>query len=379
MKSIWLGQGGLLIISGKLKVMIDPYLSNSMHDFDKTMKRKLKIDKRFLKVRPDVLILTNSHADHADMKTVKKLLYKTKQRTIVLASSRAYDKVYSERIPGRYTNIMFEEGDEWTAGHLLITGVKCKTDDKTAFGVLIEDSMTNKKIYVVGNTLYNKYLIQELPKDVDVAYVPISGQYSTMNMVDAQRFTNELGAKLVVPVHYGMFDKADPKKFECANKMIAKPYVVIPIDAETKETLKLSGPERLKLGLDEKPSRFPKTLKDAVKAEKAEDKAYRMRKQLVDALEKMVECSDPTLTDENGIAVSGLSMGLGAMPQVEQPVDAESAEEKVDKKAKKKQEKLDKKAAKKAKKAKNEDAEEEQAPTEENQTQEQSEASSEQE
>ena len=25
MKSIWLGQGGLLIISGKLKIMIDPY------------------------------------------------------------------------------------------------------------------------------------------------------------------------------------------------------------------------------------------------------------------------------------------------------------------------------------------------------------------
>ena len=341
MKSIWLGQGGLLIVSGKLKIMIDPYLSNSMREVDKTMRRRLKIDKRFLRVKPDLLILTNSHADHADMKTVKKLLYKTKRRTVVLASGRAYDKVYSERIPGRYTNVMFEEGDEWTAGHLLITGIKCKTDDKTAFGILIEDTMSNKRIYYVGNTLYNKYLVQDLPKDIDIAYLPITGHYSTMNTVDAQRFANELGAKIVVPIHYGMFDHVDPKKFECENKMIAKPYVVIPIGAETEETKKLSGPERLKLGLEEKPTRFPKTLKEAVKAEKAEDKAYRMRKQLVDALQKMVECDDPTLTDQNGIAVSEISAGLGTSAQA-----PEQDDEKSSKKEKKKKEKADKKAKK---------------------------------
>ena len=332
MKSIWLGQGGLLIISGKLKVVIDPYLSNSMHEYDRSMRRRLRIDKRFLRVKPDLLILTNSHADHADMKTVKKLLYKTRQRTVVLASDKAYDKVYSERIPGRYTNIMFEEGDEWTAGHLLITGVKCKTDDKTAFGIVIEDSMTNKKIFYVGNTLYNKAVMEELPKGVDVAYVPITGRYSTMNTTDAQRFANELCAKVVVPIHYGMFDRVDPRKFECENKIIAKPYVVIPIDAETSETKKLSGPERLKLGLDEKPTAFPKTLKEALKAEKAEDKAYRMRKQLVDALQKMVECDDPTLTDE--ISASEVTA---------------LAQEKADRKAKKKKEKAEKKSKKKEK------------------------------
>ncbi|MBE6625363.1 MAG: MBL fold metallo-hydrolase [Ruminococcaceae bacterium] len=334
MKSIWLGQGGLLIISGKLKIMIDPYLSNGMHDFDRTMRRRLKIDKRFLKIKPDLLILTNSHADHADMKTVKKLLYKTRQKTVVLASGRAYDRVYSERIPGRYTNIMFEEGDEWTVGHILVTGIKCRTDDKTAFGLLIEDSMSNKKIYYVGNTLYNKAVIETVPKGLDVAYIPITGRYSTMNITDAQRFVSEIDAKVVVPIHYGMFDNVDPRKFECKNKMIAKPYVVIPIDAETAETKKLSGPERLKLGLDEKPSPFPKTLKQAIKAEKAENKAYSMRKQLVDALEKMVEYDDPTLTDQSGIAVADIYAELGSTPQTEEVV-----EEKIDKKAMKKKEK----------------------------------------
>ena len=70
MKTIWLGQGGLLIVSGKLKVVVDPYLSNSMRQVDKTMKRRLKVDKHFLKIKPDMIILTNSHPDHADMVTI---------------------------------------------------------------------------------------------------------------------------------------------------------------------------------------------------------------------------------------------------------------------------------------------------------------------
>ncbi len=297
MKTIWLGQGGLLIISGKLKIVVDPYLSNSMRNFDKTMKRRVRVDKSFLRVKPDMIIITNSHPDHADMVTLKKYLHKTRRGTVVLASEKAYDKLYRERIAGRYLNIMFEEGDEWTLKHIRVKGVRCKTDDKTAFGVIIEDSTTEKSIYVAGNTLYNKYLIQELPKNLDVAFIPISGQYSTMNMVDAQRFANELQAKVVVPFHFGMFDKVDPRTFECNNKIIPKPYKVIPIDAETEETRSLPPEERLKLGLDEKPAKFPKTYKEAVKAEKAEEKAFLMRKQLIDALQKYVECDDPTMTD----------------------------------------------------------------------------------
>ena len=311
MKSIWLGQGGLLLISGKLKIVIDPYLSNSMRQIDRTMKRRVKIKRKFLRVKPDMIILTNSHPDHSDIKTLKKYLHKTKKGTVVLASEKAYYKVYSERIAGRYTNVMFEEGDEWTLSHLLVRGVRCKTDDKSAFGVIIEDSQTNKKIYIAGNTLYNKYLVQELPKGIDVAYIPISGQYSTMNIDDAQRFAKELEAKVVIPFHFGMFDKVNPKNFKLPNAMIPKPYTVIPIDAETEETLKLPPNERLALGLEEKPVKFPKTLRQAIKAEKAEEKAYLMRKALVDAIQGFIDCEDPTLTDLDVNAGIG---GIGAEP-----------------------------------------------------------------
>ncbi|MBO5374942.1 MAG: MBL fold metallo-hydrolase, partial [Clostridia bacterium] len=322
MKTVWLGQGGLLIISGKLKVVVDPYLSNSMRQVDKTMKRRLKIDKHFLKVKPDMIILTNSHPDHADMVTLKKYLHKTRKRTVVLASEKAYDKLYRERIAGRYSNIMFEEGDEWTLKHLLVKGVRCKTDDKSAFGVIIEDSYTGKNIYIAGNTLYNKYLVQELPKGLDSAYIPISGQYSTMNMDDAQRFARELEAKVVVPFHFGMFDRVDPRDFDCKNKIIPKPYKVIPVDAETPETLKLPAEERLKMGLDEKPAKYPKTYKEALRAEKAEEKAYLMRKKLIDALQQYVECDDPTMTD---VSLNAPKIGTASMFPVESIADIDES------------------------------------------------------
>ena len=322
MKTVWLGQGGLLIISGKLKIVVDPYLSNSMRLVDKTMKRRLKVKKKFLRVKPDMIIVTNSHPDHADMVTLKKYLHKTKRGTVVLASEKAYDKIYRERIAGRYLNIMFEEGDEWTLKHLRVKGVRCKTDDKTAFGVIIEDSMTGKTVYIAGNTLYNKYLVQEIPKGLDVAYIPISGQYSTMNMDDAQRFATDLEAKVVVPFHFGMFDKINPEGFGCENKIVPKPYRVIPIDAESAETRALKPKQRLALGLDEKPSKFPKTYKAAVKAEKAEQKAYIAKQKLIDSIQRFVDSEDPTMTDmPTGGGIGGLPIDDALVTPVAEPVE----------------------------------------------------------
>ena len=323
MKTVWLGQGGLLIISGKLKIVVDPYLSNSMRLVDKTMKRRVKVKKKFLRVKPDMIIITNSHPDHADMMTLKKYLHKTKQGTVVLASEKAYDKIYRERIAGRYLNVMFEEGDEWTLKHIRVKGVRCKTDDKTAFGVIIEDSMSSKTIYIAGNTLYNKYLVQDIPKGIDVAYIPISGQYSTMNMDDAQRFAADLEAKTVVPFHFGMFDRVDPREFGCKNKIIPKVYKVIPVDAETEETLSLDPKERLARGLDEVPAKYPRTYKEAVRAEKSEEKAYLMRKQLIDSLQKYVECDDPTMTD---VSMKAPKIGTSSMFPVSSIEEIEGAE-----------------------------------------------------
>ena len=45
-----------------------------------------------------------------------------------------------------------------------------------------------------------------------------------MNMTDAAAFAKRCGAKIVVPMHYGMFDDIDISNFESNNKQILTVY-----------------------------------------------------------------------------------------------------------------------------------------------------------
>ena len=46
-----------------------------------------------------------------------------------------------------------------------------------------------------------------------------------MNMTDAARFAAEIGAKKVVPVHFGLFDSIEPEtEFVCTNKVVPEIY-----------------------------------------------------------------------------------------------------------------------------------------------------------
>ena len=45
-----------------------------------------------------------------------------------------------------------------------------------------------------------------------------------MNMTDAAEFAEEIGAKKVVPIHFGLFDNLNPNEMACKNKVIPRIY-----------------------------------------------------------------------------------------------------------------------------------------------------------
>ena len=45
-----------------------------------------------------------------------------------------------------------------------------------------------------------------------------------MNKEDAARFAKRIGAKKVVPIHFGMFDELTAEDFSCENKVIPEIY-----------------------------------------------------------------------------------------------------------------------------------------------------------
>ena len=74
MKITWLGQAGLLFDNGKTKIMIDPYLSNSVEKVNPLNFRRQPVDQQMFSVEPDIMIFTHDHLDHYDPETAPHFL-----------------------------------------------------------------------------------------------------------------------------------------------------------------------------------------------------------------------------------------------------------------------------------------------------------------
>ena len=231
MKLMWLGQNGLLFDFDGIKIMIDPYLTDSLAKKDKVFSRKIKTNKKLFKAKPDAIILTNCHLDHSDNDSLIKLNKSMgKKRALILSCESVYDDITTIPSLASANHIMFEKNSEWTIGNINIRAVPAKSDDKTSFGVILTNFSDNKKYYIAGDTLYSSYVIDSLGEDIYASFIPINGEYGSMNVIDAKRFALKIKSRFVVPVHFGMFDKVDPSLFDVENAIIPKPYKIINFD-----------------------------------------------------------------------------------------------------------------------------------------------------
>ena len=70
MKITWLGQAGLLFESDEIRIMIDPYLSDSVRKIEPKKFRRVPVPEELFKIEPDIMIFTHNHLDHYDPETV---------------------------------------------------------------------------------------------------------------------------------------------------------------------------------------------------------------------------------------------------------------------------------------------------------------------
>ncbi len=226
MKITWLGQAGLLFEANGAKVLVDPYLSDSCGEKNPKSHRRIPIDRSFLEVTPDVIVLTHDHLDHTDEQTL--VHYLTPESNVtVLAAPTAWDHVRT--LGGVNNYVRFSPHTEWThPSGLRFSAVKAEHSDPFSIGVIIEDGA--KKYYVTGDTLYNTEVLRSLPHDIDTVFLPINGKGNNMNALDAARFAEATGARHAVPLHYGLFDDIDPHSFQTPIRVIASVYANISLD-----------------------------------------------------------------------------------------------------------------------------------------------------
>ncbi len=228
-KVIWLGQAGLYFEIDNKKIIVDPYLSDSVEKLNPLNYRRVPVLKEFLAIQPDIIVLTHNHLDHTDPETLRYYLSEN-SHVIVLASENAWQEV--RKFGGAKNNyVMFNAGTRWTEGKIIFRAVKAEHSDTRAIGVIL--TYKDKNFYITGDTLYNESVIDSVKalynEAVDVMFLPINGVGNNMNFTDAKAFVQEIGAKKAVPMHCGLFDEIDMNEWDCENKIVPEFYKEIKV------------------------------------------------------------------------------------------------------------------------------------------------------
>ena len=229
MKITWLGQAGLLFENENHTIMVDPYLSDDVAKVQPVNKRRVPVDEKFFSVKPDIIMLTHSHLDHLDRATLSHYLSNDSCIT-VLAPANAWQEV--RKFGGPKNNyVCLNRGSVWSFGDMTVYAVGAEHSDPTGVGFIIDDG--KKTYYITGDTLYNYDVIDGVnaffKNGVDVIFLPINGVGNNMNIYDAANFANDVGAKIAVPIHFGMFDSLNPNEFAFPNRIIPEIYNKIKI------------------------------------------------------------------------------------------------------------------------------------------------------
>ena len=227
MKITWLGQGGLLLENESVRIMVDPYATDSVGEKDSSKHRKYPFDEAFLDTDPDFILITHEHLDHLDPATVEALLKRATKPVTFLAPDNAYRRL--REFGGEHNYVMLNPHSVWSESGLTFYAVHAEHSDRTAVGFIIDDG--ERTFYISGDTLYNYDVIDEvleLVEDgVDYAFLPINGKGNNMNAKDAADFAYEIDAKCAIPLHYGLFDDLTPEAFDFDEVKVLEPFKTV--------------------------------------------------------------------------------------------------------------------------------------------------------
>ncbi len=242
----WLGQSGYLLLWNGKKVLIDPYLSDSLtKKYANTDKPHVRMSERVVDpdLLKDIFIVTSSHnhTDHLDGETLIPIIKNNPGITFIIPEANR-DFVCERAQISKDFPVGLNDGRSVTIDAFTFHGVPAKhneieRDEKgncKFMGYVIE--FGGWKIYHSGDTLWYDNMIEILkPFDIDVALLPINGNDAlrgvagNLNTKEAAQLAKAIGAKIVIPCHYDMFtfNTADVKDFAAEAEHIHQSYRIL--------------------------------------------------------------------------------------------------------------------------------------------------------
>jgi L-ascorbate metabolism protein UlaG (beta-lactamase superfamily) len=231
----WLGQSGYLITWQGRRAVLDPYLSESLTEKYKDAKNPhVRMTRRVVdpaRLRSiDVVTSSHSHTDHLDADTLKPLVKSNPKLRFI--APRSSLRLAEERL-GRTVDFPMDAGETVDIDGIQIHAVPAAHDrlDKDAQGCFMYLGYILKlgsfTLYHSGDTIVYDGMTEQLrPFKIDLAILPINNKLGNMDGVAAARVAKDMGAKLVIPCHYEMFEfnTASPAEFVAECEKIGQPY-----------------------------------------------------------------------------------------------------------------------------------------------------------
>ncbi len=238
----WLGQSGFLIGWNEQVLALDLYLSDSL------TKKYAGTDKPHVRMTeaplwPEALLffgtktitISHQHTDHMDPETLGRAL--REGPWIEVVAPAAWRDLAAERcgVPADKLKLC-DDAQVVQTGAFSVLGVASAHDklekDQAGhnhfLGYVIR--FGNWSIYHSGDTVVYPGLSDRLAQlSVDVAILPINGKLGNMNGIEAARLAKAIGAKIVIPCHYEMFEfnTASPAEFVAECERLGQNYKVL--------------------------------------------------------------------------------------------------------------------------------------------------------
>ncbi len=242
----WLGQSGYLLQWRGTRVLIDPYLSDSLtKKYEAADKPHIRMSERVIDpgLLQDIRIVTSSHnhTDHLDAETLIPVLKNNPGITFIIPEANR--DFVAERINcNRDFFVGLNDGRSFTIEEFTFYGIPAKHNDIERdeqgnckfMGYVIE--FGKFKIYHSGDTLWFDGMENILRSFlVDIAILPVNGNEperkvaGNLNGREAAELGKAIGAKCVIPCHYDMFtfNTADINDFIKEAQKIGQPFRIL--------------------------------------------------------------------------------------------------------------------------------------------------------
>lgn len=242
----WLGQSGYLLLWKGKRILIDPYLSDSLtKKYAATEKPHIRMSE--LVVDPELLrnisVVTSSHnhTDHLDAETLIPILDNNPNiKFIIPEANREFvsNRVqYDSNFP-----IGMNDGSRVSVDDFTFIGIPAKHNDLARdkngnckfMGYVIQ--FGSYSIYHSGDTLwFDGMEVLLKPFHVDIALLPINGNDPSRNVAgnldckESANLAKAIDARYVIPCHYDMFtfNTANVQDFVREAEKIGQNYIVL--------------------------------------------------------------------------------------------------------------------------------------------------------